>query len=264
MPDNKAYSIELSQEELLLILLRMRLPLLPGVDRRMLDLPKEDLKGLMDSAEMMLLSRDFLRRMSDDNLQLAPILTAIIVTCTKPEKTILASRTRPSGQSETVMVHMLVESIVVHMVSATGKHKFVLYTEQTPVIEALLTHVEAKNFTNPDVSPVEIPEEVYVQANKLAQSNDPGQLYTLLSRHMPAETATRFHQSLNLLSGSVTLARLIHGEKPEEAQQDGFNLIQGNEKQWLLRSTGAGAEKKVTLEGAALKDVRRELKKLFK
>jgi hypothetical protein len=272
MPEKTAFRLELRQEELLLVLMRMRLPLIPGIDRRLLDLPKEDLKELMDSAELTLLGRDLLRRDITGSLQLPPVLTAVLVTCTKPEKTILVSRTQPPAPAETVMVHVLVESIVLHTVMPSGKHAFVLFTEQNPVIEALLAHTGAKDFGKPDCPGGELTQDVYVQANRLAQSNDPGQLYALLSQHLPPDTTAGLHQVLVNLAGSVTLARLVHdGEKPEDTRQEGFNLIQGGGLQWLLRSTSsggataiAGEEKQVTFEGAALKDVRRELKKLFR
>ena len=86
MADSRPYAVKMSQEEVLLISLKLRLPLMMGLDEKMLALSKEDLQSILESAERMLLARDFLRADKDGSMRLAPILMAVVFTCAKPKR----------------------------------------------------------------------------------------------------------------------------------------------------------------------------------
>jgi len=263
MPESQSYTVKLSQEEALLISMNLRLPLMVGVDRNMLYLPQGDLQEILKSAEATLIERDYLRVDQDGSKRLAPIVTACVVTCAKPERTFILSRAQNAMPTQTMMVHQSMEMIVNHLMSGPGEHVFVVLPTLKPAIDAMLQLSQARAYANPDCPAASLSESVFVEANQLAQEHNPGALYTLLTRQLPEKTALGFYQTLDTFDASVTAARLVHGENPGDTQKDGFTLLQGGSIQWLLRSSGAAPNRVVSLEGAAAKDVRRELKKLL-
>ncbi len=222
MPETQPYAITLSQEEVLLISLKTRLPLMVGLSKEMLEVPKEDLQAILDSAEKSLLARDYLRKSPDGNMQLAPVVMAAVFTCSKPERTMLATRSALGQPPETLMVHQSMEMIVDHSLSASGEHIFTILPSDKLVIEAMLKLTHARVYAK-SVSPAgSMPESVYIEANKLSQEENPGQVNALLKQHLPEQTADSLHLVLNNYEASVTVARLLTGEKPEDRRQDGF------------------------------------------
>ncbi|MBE0695496.1 MAG: hypothetical protein IH586_01090 [Anaerolineaceae bacterium] len=264
MASGQPYTVKMSQEEILFLSTKLRIPLMFGVDLKMLDLPKEDLQAIMESAERVLVAKDFVRPSTDGSLRLAPVLTAIVVTCAKPERTVMVTRTQPSHIPNSLMFHISMETIVNHSVSEAGTHTFVLIPEIKSVLESLLALSQAASFANPKCPTASLPESVYIQANQFAQTNNPGSLYSLLAEHLPEQTAVGFHQTLDRYSASVNVVRMRHAENPEDTTSDGFTLLQGGEIQWLLRTSGANPERTISLEGVGLKEVRREIRQMLK
>lgn len=264
MPNRQNYTIKLSQEEVLLISMNLHLPLMIGVDRKMLDLPREDVQGILQSAETTLLQRDYLRVDKDGTKNLAPIIVACMFTCARPEQTIIISRSSKAMAQETLMIHQSLEMIVNHFLDGSGAHIFTVLPDLNPAIEGILRLAQTSLYAKPISPEASLPESVYGEANQLAQGKNPGALYALLTRHLPEQTAVGFHQTLDNLEAVVTAVRLTHGEKAEDTKQDGFTLLQGGDIQWLMRSSGAAPERMLSLEGASEKDVRRELKKLLR
>lgn len=264
MSENQPYAVTLTQEEVLLISLKTRLPLMIGLTKEMLEVPKEELQAILESAEKSLLARDYLRKSPDGNMQLAPVIMAAVFTCAKPERTVIATRNTPGRPPETLMVHQALEMIVDHSLSGSGEHFFTILPNDKLVIEAILKLSRAENYAK-SVSPAgSMPESVYIEANKLSQEENPGQVNFLLKQHLPEQTADSLHLVLNNFEASVTVARLITGEKPEDRRQEGFTLLQGGTIQWLLRSSESTPERMVSLEPVEAKDVRREIKKLLR
>lgn len=264
MSENQPYAVALSQEEVLLITLKTRLPLMFGLTKEMLEVPNEDLQAILESAEKTLLARDYLRKSPDGNMRLAPVVMAAVFTCSKPERTMLATRNSPGQPPETLMVHQSLEMVVDHSLSRSGEHIFTILPSDKLAIDAMLKLSRAGNYTK-SVSPAgSMPESVYIEANKLSQEENPGQVNYLLKQHLPELTADSLHLVLNNFEASVTVARLLTGEKPEDRRQDGFTLLQGGSVQWLLRSNGTAPERTISLEPVEIKDVRREIKKLMR
>jgi hypothetical protein len=264
MATSQPFSVNMSQEEILLLSSKLHVPLMFGVDLAMLDLPKEKLQEMMETAESGLLAKDFVRPSIDGSLRLAPILTAIVVTCAKPEQTLIVKRTQPLQDQNSLMFHISMQTIVNHSISEAGVHTFILIPQNTLMLDALLELTQAASFVNPNCPGASFPESVYLQANQFAQENNPGSLYTLLAEHLPQQTAVAFHKTLDHHIANVSVVRMRHGSEPADTLTEGFSLLQGDEIQWLVRTSGAAPERTISIEGASLKDVRREIKNLLK
>src|SRR5512145_3385132 len=120
MEKNQPFTLLLSQEELLLILMRHRLPLILGMNLALTELSPEQLELLMGAAERSLLAREFLQVGADGNPQLDQTVLALTAACSQPEKTVVMIRTRANQKNETLTVNLARQLVIVHVPMETG------------------------------------------------------------------------------------------------------------------------------------------------
>lgn len=263
MTQSETFTVKLSQEEILLISMRLRLPFMFGLGEKLLALPQEQLQIATQVAERSLLARDFLLPAEDGNLNLAPAILAVVAACAQPEKTLLVTRTA-AGQPgpNAVLFHLARDLRVNHAVAPSGVHTFRIVADNAAMIDGLLAPTASSNYAKPDCPPGDLPEASFDRARQAAHESRPAEIMTLLSTHLAGTTADYFCQTLSHLDATVSVLRLDHAD-PEAAQAEGFNLLQGGGWQWSMDTSGEPPERTLAITPLATGDLRARLEKLI-
>ncbi|NUM45015.1 MAG: hypothetical protein HUU38_09930, partial [Anaerolineales bacterium] len=130
-PSSEMLTFYLSQEELFTSLAYLRLPGILGLDGSVFDqLTPEQTRLSIGIAERALIARCFLTvQPNEQQLQPAPILLAALLTCARPQHTLIVTRHRPD-QTFNYFFHTVNENTIFHTQNFPGVHQFIRLTPQ--------------------------------------------------------------------------------------------------------------------------------------
>ena len=256
-----------SQEEILLISMKLRFPLMIGLEKSLLDLPKESMQIATTAAEHTLVARDFLRKDGDGNLKLIPIVVALIGACSKPERSIIAICTGSDSITPAVEIfHFTRQMIVNQAVKSPGVYSLTALTDKKQVLDGITQLMNPGAYQKPDCPVSKIPGPVFGESRKLAHEMKEADVYTLLAVHMPKNTAVKLGQTLLKLDASITVAEIIPGKKPGDLTGEGFTFLLGDGKLWVIQQVeiiSPDGENLLSIEPISADDVAVWLEKLI-
>jgi hypothetical protein len=264
MANNQSLTLKLTQEELLLILMRFRMPLIPGMNPELTELNQEQLKLLMGAAERSLLARDLLKSDSEGKPSLEPVLLAIVAACAKPDKTVVMLKARADQKNETLSFNFSRQMVVLQLALPPGIHQFTALPNPQDAVNLALTllNVEEKLFNGLPMG--EIAESALAQARELAAANRVDEAAARLQTELQPESARALAQTLAKLTSETTLAA-ITGLATEEAKtQGGFSLLESSQAAFLLTPREVNGQRRIGLQPATAEALRKALEGLMK
>ncbi len=259
METNQSVTLLLSQEELLLILMRYRLPLILGMNPELTGLTPEQLDLLMGAAERSLLAREFLEVGPDGKPELDQTVLALSAACSQPEKVVVMIRTLASQKNETLTVNFARQLVVVHVPMETGVHQFTALPDKNAVPGLLQASL---SFEEPALHVIyrgTISEATYRKARELAPTNK-AEAAGVLEGFGPM--AGEFAATLADLNSDATFFSITNpagGGQPE----GGFSLLQGGSLPWLLTFHGEGENRTLEVQPATNEALQRSIKNLL-
>jgi hypothetical protein len=262
-----AQTLRLSQEELLLILMRARLPLLVGINRQLTELPREQLNLMMGTAERALLAREFLRPDEKASLVIEPVVLAMVGACAEPERSIVMLRAKTDEANETMTVNFARQMTVLHVPVPPGIHVFTALRDREAAARALveLTGV-TKQPVDPMAGPVpdgELSEKALVEARDLIQARKMVEAGKVLEANLPLATARGLTETMAALASDTTFMAVDTPTRPEAKNLGGFTLLQGGTNAFILNPKTVNGERVFAVQVARDEALTRALEGLF-
>ncbi len=258
------FTLKLTQEELLLILLRYRLPLLVGLSKRLVELPHEQMELLLEAAERSLIAREFQKSGPDGKAQLEPLLFTLVASCAQPEKTLVMSRSAPGEPTETMTINLARKMTVIHIPTGRGIHHFTALPDPNRAIDLFISFLDIENKARSGTPAGEVAEAKLVEARELAGQGQVEQAAAVLEDALGKAEARELVQALGhpALETAFMLVPAAENEPPESVRKS-FHVLESEQSAWLLTPHAVGDGRQFAVTGATVERLREALQSLF-
>ncbi|HOH20162.1 MAG TPA: hypothetical protein PLS77_14010 [Anaerolineaceae bacterium] len=233
MEKKSTLSIALSQEELYVVLAYLKLPRILGLDlSRFAELPEDNLAMILGVAERGLISRGFLEANKQGQLELIPVVQAMIGACASPQKTLIIKTTYPHLPAEELYYHVSRKMHIIHMVPMTGVHQFIMVKDQTALLHSAYFSIKlTQQYSEAQLSALLIDDDIAL-ARKAGSTDDAARI--LNSKYqLDSMFSLAFSQSLvNPVQNILVL--YVRQDAYDQGSVSGFTILEGENHLWLL------------------------------
>jgi len=244
MGKQSAFSINLSQEELFVILIHLKTNALPGLDGSVFDALTNEQKQLaLGVAERGLIAREMLIADSDAHrFKLEPVTFATVGACAKPDLTLMLMKGKLGGPLLPYFFHLARKMVVVHSVPMTGIHHFIALEDKKAMLRALISTLDFGSPSKLDCPEGRMSEDTLTAARKAASEGGYQSALEILSQSgLEPSTAENLANSLAHPASTATLVRIIHhGNGKEDAT--GGTFLAGDRALWFLEPVENGSK----------------------
>lgn len=259
MEETKSFSAKFSQEELLVVLLKYRLPLILGMDQKLVNFPRDVLEIVLKAAERALIARDIITPGKDGKPHIDPVALMMISTCASPERTIICTCVRPDQKLDTHLVYRTKGSIVAHDAYSEGVHVLTALPDLKTAQEWIVSQINLRHLSQLQCDGGEISQTDFSELREMALQNRTGQIESRLDGLVDEQTADLLSQTLEHVISLTAIVSIKNS--PEESHDDGFSLLEGINGLWLL--TSAENQTIMKVKPAGFDDFMQELKRLM-
>jgi len=262
-------SFVLSQEELLVLIRLLGTPALPGLSVEALaELPPEQQAEVLTKAERSLKAKQFIRALGEEEVEIDPVVVALVGSCTVPNTSFLATyHTAERVEARYYHIHRPSETIVEHSFPELGFHRFSSVANQDELVEHIAGLLGLRDQAAPPVSPFRIAEETLTQARDIAQQSDvQAVIEHLRAAHLPDMTAQQLAITLcdPVSNGSIVRVDYINPHDREQTEVSGFATLEGPNGLWILRPGYDERPQPVEVSPASAVAVRSQLEQVVK
>lgn len=261
MDSNPSYTIRLTQEEVILILMRFRLPLIVGLNPQLTELSEEQLGLLMGAAERSLFAREILKVNEQGEPQLDPVILALVAACAKPAQAMMMVRNRANGVSEVMTVNLADEMVVAHVPIDPGIHQFTALPDKSSVPGLVESYLRL-NGSDQEEKRVVLAENTLTQARELAASGKLNEAALMLQKEATPISAKALSETLAELQTETTFV-LVDNPSGEAKSGGGFTLLEGANQTWMISLSQSNGTRKFNVKPATSAALREALETLL-
>lgn len=249
-------SLQLSHEELVLVLWLLNTPTIPGLGSNPFgDLPREQAVAALGSAERSLRARNLLGLTPDGRIQLDQVVVALVGTCAVPDFTMVVIWQPSNGDQVVHFFHATQYMVVEHSNPQVGVH-LLQALPSTLLLQrvASLLHLQEQEAPKGHLS--RIREQILRQASELATTSGSERVREFLQESgLSPQTAIAFTTTLtNIVANSVVAAAC--NLRQREPISDAWVFLEGENGLWSLHTVGENEDPWVELRPCSADDVR--------
>ncbi len=263
MAINTSLSLALSQEELFVGMLHLKVETMPGLDLGIFkELDEHQTSLMMGVAERALLARGFLRPDQRGDLQLEPAIKGLLYACTFPDKSLFVTRTRPEIGPEEYFFHTYRRMFVMHSIPVTAIHQFIAVEEKNATAKAVLSILNLTTLPKPDWNGGQAELAIFEKARDVAMEKGIDEAIKVLSQtSLNKETTKILAQTLVLPIANTTFAYINHRDNSHPPQ--GFTILQGKNELWLIEPIEDPKDELISIMPVSSEDIIKRVKTLL-
>jgi hypothetical protein len=233
MTDKKdILTIKLSQEELFLVLMKLRLPLIPGLnDSELTKLPKDQLDLVLGTAERALFARNFvmLNELGKPAIEVA--VSAAVGACAAPGVTIALMRTFLNQTAQACYFHTTGKMKVSHFTPMPGIHQFDILASEAVLLRQMGVWLNLPPIASIGSPQGLIPEDLLNLARDAALGGKEKEASVLLVKALDGQTAAGLAAALARPIANLTFGALRYLAE-DQTRGVGYSVLQGENTLW--------------------------------
>jgi len=233
MEKKRTLSFSLSQEELFVALRYLNILMMEGLDNKILaELNEREQKLVLGAAERSLVARGFLIPNMDHKFTLSDPVLALIISCARPEKSIIINSTIPNGPRQTIYFHSARKMRVMHTIPIIAIHQFIAVEDDLAFGKAILSLLRLSEIKSNKSQEGKVIAGNLLAARDSALAGNLDKAIKMLSKTLDPGTAENLAEAFAhpILYSDIQYIPKNTGRD----RQTSFSIVQGKSSLWLL------------------------------
>jgi hypothetical protein len=255
--------ISLSQEELIYLLILLKTPTIPGLERQPMGvLEPEQVSLLMASAERSLMARGFIHPKADKTVGVDQIVLALVGTCAVPELSVLLTASFGGKKQVGQFYHASQAMAVEHAIVKPGVHRFTAFHAVPDFVPRIVEFFRLSPTSAPTRESISLPQKTYQKAAQIAPTVTAEAASLLSFIGLKSEVAEALARTLAkpVSNSAIVVIRHSTENAPTSA---GFAILEGTTGLWLLQPKLDNRTLMVNLDPATPAEVLKRTKALL-